>query len=350
MSDQAGRRTGTSVFRHIAGGVGGLLLLTGMAAAQTIADAEPPEALVKAAQAEGNITVYSTADENQSKTLLAAFEKRYGIKGTYLRFPTVALMQRFSTEYDGKSVRADILSVSSPVPYETKPDRFAKIDPSIIPNMRKWAERWVRPNYVTWTTDVVALVYNTDEVSKADVPKTWTDTADPKWKGKILLTDPQVADNYLGWLDAVERANGMEFLRKLAAQNYTVTQSGASGVQMVAAGAHALNMPTFAAFSSQLIAKKAPVAIQYLTGPMVASPRDIAVVAAAPNPNAARLYLNWLMSEEGIKLTCSISPTSVVSDPEGKLGCVPARNAEPMRFDVSDERKRAMAQALGVAR
>ena len=350
MSEQAQRRTGMSILHRLAGGVSGVLLLTGVAAAQTVADAEPAAALVKAAQAEGNLTLYSSSDENQSRTLLAAFEKRYGIKGTFLRFPTVALMQRFSTEYDGKSVRADLLSVSSPIPYESKPDWFAKVDASVVPNMRKWPERWVRPNYVTWTTDVVALVYNTDEVSKADVPKTWTDTTDPKWKGKILLTDPQVADNYLGWLDAVERANGMDFLRKLAAQNYTVTQSGASGVQMVAAGAHAFNMPTFSAFSSQLIAKKAPIAIQYLTGPMVASPRDIAVVAAAPNPNAARLYLNWLMSEEGIKLTCSISPTSVVADPEGKLGCVPARNAEPMRFDVSDERKREMAVALGVAR
>src|SRR5690606_15000941 len=114
---------------------------------------------------------------------------------------------------------------------------------------------------------------------------------------KFLLTDPQVADNYMGWLDTVEKANGVEYLRKLAQQDYKITQSGASGAQMVAAGAHIFNAPTFTAFSIPLIAKKAPIAIQYLTEPTVVSPRSIAMVANSPHPNAARLYLNWLLSE-----------------------------------------------------
>ena len=47
--------------------------------------------------------------------------------------------------------------------------------------------------------------------------KTSSEVADPKWKGKILLTDPRVADNYMGWLDGMERRVRMDF-PKLAAQ------------------------------------------------------------------------------------------------------------------------------------
>jgi iron(III) transport system substrate-binding protein len=219
-----------------------------------------------------------------------------------------------------------------------------------VPNVAKWPAQWVKKNHFTWTTEIVSLAYNTDLVPKGTQPTKWTDLADPKWKGKFLLTDPQVADNYLGWLDAVEKVNGMDFLKKIAGQDYKVTQSGASGAQMVAAGAHLFNAPTFPSFSNVLIAKKAPIAVQYMSGPSVLSPRDYGIVKAAPHPNAARLFLNWLMSDEGTKATCAIAAYSVTSDPDGKLGCIPVRDGMAMSFNVPEERKQALARAIGVAK
>lgn len=325
-------------------------LAGGGALAQTGAHVEQPAALLAAARAEGGLMIYSSSDENQSRTLLAAFEKRYGIKGRFVRFPTGPLMQRFSTEYDAKNVQADILSVSSPLPYQRQPERFAKIDTGALPNLAHWPAGEIRGNHLVWTTEIVALSWNTEMLKPGEVPTKWSDLADPKWKGRFLLTNPTVADNYMGWLDAVERANGIDLLRQIATQDYKLTQSGASGAQMVAAGAHAFNAPTFTAFSTKLIQKGAPLKIQYMAGPKVVSPRSIAVVADAPHPNAARLFLNWLLSEEAMRLTCRISPTSIVADPDGKLGCVPARDGVAMRFDVPKERREALARALGVTK
>ncbi|MDX3905925.1 MAG: extracellular solute-binding protein [Pigmentiphaga sp.] len=350
MSRPSSTRFGGFLHAARRAALGGLMAVSLPALAQSTGDVEQPAALVKAAQAEGQLMIYSSSDENQTKTLLAAFEKRYGIKGSFIRFPTGPLMQRFSTEYDAKDVRADIVSVSSPVPYEQRPDRFADLGRSVLPNLAKWPDYRVADKHMIWTTDLVALAYNTEQLKPQEVPKTWTELADPKWKGKFLLTDPQVADNYMGWLDAIERARGVELLRKIAGQNYKITQSGASGAQMVAAGAYLFNAPTFASFSARLIEKKAPIAIQYLQDPAVVSPRSIAIVADAPHPNAARLYLNWLLSEEGLKLTCSISPTSLAMAPDDSRGCIPVRKGMEMRFDVPDERKRMLARELGVAR
>ncbi|MBL0419853.1 extracellular solute-binding protein [Ramlibacter sp. AW1] len=327
----------------------GFALLAGAAAAQALGTQELPPEVVKAAQAEGQVMIYSSEDESQQRFTLAAFEKKYGIKGSFIRFPTGPLMQRFNTEHDGGKPQADVVSVSSPIPFRMHADRFSQLTPQGVPNLAQWPKDAVQGNFLNHTMDIVALVYNTEQLKPAEVPRTWSDLADPKWKGKFLLTDPQVADNYMGWLDAVERAHGMDLLRKIATQQYKVTPSGASGVQQVAAGAYVFNAPTFTAFSKQLIEKKAPIAIQYLSNPTVISPRSMAIAAKAPHPNAARLFVNWMLSEEGVRTYCSHARTSVIGDPAGSRGCVAFRDGENMRFDVPEERRRAMAKALGVA-
>ncbi|NML43580.1 extracellular solute-binding protein [Ramlibacter sp. G-1-2-2] len=324
------------------------LACAGTAGAQALGTQEPAD-LVKAAQAEGSIMLYSSEDESTQKATLAAFEKKYGIKGSFIRFPTGPLMQRFNTEHDAGKVQADVVSVSSTVPFDKQADRFLALTPQVIPNLGGWPKAQVKANFLNHTMDIVALVYNTELLKPDEVPKTWADLANPKWKGKFLLTDPQVADNYMGWLDAVERSQGTELLKKIATQNYKVTQSGASGVQQVAAGAYLFNAPTFTAFSRPLIAKHAPIAIQYLANPSVISARSIGIAAKAPHPNAARLLVNWLVSEEGVRTYCTYIKTSVFGDPKGAQGCVPFRDGELMRFDVPEERRRAMAKALGVA-
>jgi iron(III) transport system substrate-binding protein len=324
-------------------------LLAPCVIAQTLGSRELSAELVKAAQAEGQIMLYSSEDESTQRATLAAFEKKYGIKGTFIRFPTGPLMQRFNTEHDAGKVQADVVSVSSPVPFETRSERFLQLTPQALPNLAQWPKDQVKTTFLNHTMDIVALVYNTELVKPEEVPKTWSDLGNPKWKGKFLLTDPQVADNYMGWLDAVERSQGSDLLRKIATQNYKVTQSGASGVQMVAAGAYMFNAPTFTAFSRALIEKKAPIAIQYLTNPTVISARSIGIAAKAPHPNAARLLVNWLLSEEGVRTYCGYLKTSVFGDPTGSRGCLAFREGELMRFDVPEDRRRAMAKAIGVA-
>ena len=338
------------VLNTIALSVACSLSLTLVARGQGIGNVEVADDLIKAAKAEGGLMIYSSADEGQSKTLLAAFEKKYGIPGNFVRFPTGPLMQRFSTEADGKNIQADLLSVSSPIPYDSKPELYVDLSTVNLPNLKKWPAKWVQKNYFTWTTDVVSLAYNTEQIKPGTQPTKWIEIADPKWKGQFILTDPQVADNYLGWLDAVERVVGIDFLKKLATQDYKVTQSGASGAQMVAAGAHQFNAPTFPAFANQLIAKSAPIAIQYMTEPTVVSPRNYALVQGGPHPKAAQLFLNWLLSDEGTRVTCGIGPTNVVADSEGKLGCISVKDGMAMSFDVSEERMKTLAKAIGVAK
>ena len=187
-----------------------------------------------------------------------------------------------------------------------------------------------------------------DEVKGADIPRKWTDVLAPKWKGRIVLSDPRAADNYMGWLDAIERAHGGDYLKKLAALDFKLTPSGASGVQLVAAGAMAMNFPTISTFVAPLVEKKAPIAVIYPEGPSLASGREVGIVINAPHPNAARLFVNWTLSDEGVRAYCGFAEIPVVGDPQGKLGCVPSHNVEQVDFEVKEDRAHTLTRALGL--
>ena len=325
-------------------------LLGGIAVvkAQTLADLDPPQALIDAAKKEGVVMLYTSMNDVNSKQLLTAFEKRYGVKGETFRAPTAPLVQRFATEFDGSGTQADIFSVASPLPFKKNPEWFAPLDRSFAPNLANWPASGVHERHYTWTNEILALAYNTEHIKPEDAPKTWAQIIDPKWKGRIVLSDPRAADNYMGWLDAIEASFGIEFLRKLGTQDFKLTPSGASGVQLVAAGSSLMNFPTIATFATPLIDKKAPIAVLYPSEPQLASARDIAVVAKAPHPNAARLFLNWTLSLEATKLYCSVNAVAVVGDPDGKAGCIPLKGAKEVNFEVSEERARMLARELGL--
>ena len=316
--------------------------------AQSLKNAEPPEALVKAAKTEGTVSIYSSMNEPAVKALLDAFAKRYGFGGTGFRAPTAPLVQRFALEFEGRNVAADVFSVASTAPYNAHPEWFATLDAQTLPNLSAWPQKGIHGNRFTWDNQILSLAYNTDEVKGADIPRKWTDVLAPKWKGRIVLSDPRAADNYMGWLDAIERAHGGDYLKKLAALDFKLTPSGASGVQLVAAGAMAMNFPTISTFVAPLVEKKAPIAVIYPEGPSLASGREVGIVINAPHPNAARLFVNWTLSDEGVRAYCGFAEIPVVGDPQGKLGCVPSHNVEQVDFEVKEDRAHTLTRALGL--
>jgi iron(III) transport system substrate-binding protein len=310
---------------------------------------EPPAALVKAAQAEGEMMFYGAIEEGQIKLLASAFEKKYGIKSSHLRLVSGQLVQRFVTENDGNGNQADVFLDSSPVAFRMHSNLFMPITAEKAPNVGTWPAKWrIGDRGITIQTSPMVVQYNTDLVKPNDVPKTWKQLADPKWKGKVLLTDSRTSETYLGWLNAMEKNLGPDYVKQIAALNFTLTPSGASGAQMVAAGAQALNFPAYASFSIALKEKKAPIESQIVGEPQVVSQSSVGVAAKARHPNAAWLFLNFLLSEEGIKLACANYPVSTPGDFAGKLGCIPLNDPQLVEYGISEERKQALLQLLGL--
>ncbi|MCD6074164.1 MAG: hypothetical protein K0Q70_1047, partial [Rhodospirillales bacterium] len=103
---------------------------------------EPSAELVKAAQKEGALMFYASITEDQVKLLSASFEKKYGIKSTYLRLVSGQLVQRFVTENDGKSNEADVFLDSSPVAFQMHANLFAPISGEKAPATKTWPKKF----------------------------------------------------------------------------------------------------------------------------------------------------------------------------------------------------------------
>src|SRR5690606_19021186 len=143
--EESGMRIGNTAQRLALG-----VLAPLFAASPSWSQGESLDELIAAAKAEGQLVVYSSQAENQTEAILKAFGEQYGITATFLRLTTTPLVQRFATELQSGAPEADVLSISSPTPYDENPDWFLEISEENIPAVAGWPARWVEERHLIW--------------------------------------------------------------------------------------------------------------------------------------------------------------------------------------------------------
>ena len=280
--------------RAIAVGLGGLLSSTAKAGT---AD------LVSAARTEGSVTWYSIQVVDQLvRPIAAAFSKKYGVKVNFVRANPADVALRVLNESRAGRVEADVVDGTQACAGLKAQGVLAHWLPqaaSIVPTEFVDPDGyWVASNYY-----VLAAAFNTDLIVKGSEPKSWDALLDPRWKGKMVWNTNPTTSAAAGVVGLMLRsrgeAAGMEFLRKLAAQNVTgVKVSARQVLDEVIAGEYAIGLqvyPNAIAFSA---AKGAPVA-RILLQPALGAMVGVATTKGAPHPNAAKLLVEFLLSEEG---------------------------------------------------
>src|SRR5439155_10084312 len=138
--------------------------------------------------------------------------------------------------------------------------------------------------------------YNTNLVKKADLPKSYDDLLDPKWKGRIAI-EADDSDWFAGLVGQLGQERGTKLFRDIAATNgFSVRKGHTLLANLVAAGEVPLALTVFNYTAEQLKRKGAPVDWLPLP-PVVSMPNSIAVANAAPHPHAAVLFLDFMLSE-----------------------------------------------------
>ncbi len=151
---------------------------------------------------------------------------------------------------------------------------------------------------------VAGLSYNKDLVKAADVPKTVDDLLDPKWHGrKITYTMQFTVSGINGFYGALEKERGAEkareFITKLHKQGavaQNITPGGTA--DQLASGQFPLCLGCNSNQMEMLKVKGAPVEMTEVQ-PLVSFYSAMGITKASANPNAARLFVEWCMSEEG---------------------------------------------------
>jgi len=157
---------------------------------------------------------------------------------------------------------------------------------------------------------------HTKLVPPANIPKSFWDLTDPRWKG-LLIMDENESKWMAGMMSYYGEAKVMELLRKLAEQNiqfrtgHTLTQT------LVAAGERPIAAVAFANGVDRL--KKDGAPIDWVAAdPIIALTFGLALVKDAPHPNAARLFIDFMLSREGQEILASVgyyAPRSDVLSP-----------------------------------
>ena len=242
---------------------------------------------------------YSVWDVEPIVAILQAFSKKYpGIKTTYWQARNPEIVTRTITEFRANRASVDaILSDNAPpvlraagaiMPYET---------------VQKEALLMHDPTMPVVSLQVQALTYNTKRMKAEDLPKSWEDVANPKYKGMVALDDPMRAGPLSTQLAALrdlwkDEARWTAFVKGLKALNVPVHRSTSAMFRLVIAGEYAIAMP--ALLHDVMNEKEKGTPVEYIkTATPVVFPRYAAVYAKAPHPNTAKLLTEWLISAEG---------------------------------------------------
>jgi ABC-type Fe3+ transport system substrate-binding protein len=270
------------------------------------------------AKQEGNLIVYSVWDVEHLRVITDAFMKRYpGIKATYWQGRNPEIVTRVLTEFQGGQASFDVvLSDNAPpviraaggiMPYETVQKDVLYLHDPTLP---------------TVSLQIQALAYNTRKMKPADLPKSWEEVANPKYKGMIALDDPMRAGPLSSMLSGLKTqwnddARFNNFLKGLKALNVPVHKSTSAMFRLVISGEYNICMPALLHDVMEETHKGTPIGYVKTVAPVV-FPRQAGIYAKSPNPNAAKLFAEWLISDEGQKTIDSIGRETSRNDFKSK--------------------------------
>ena len=253
------------------------------------------------AKKEGKVVWYSSLTSTISQLVCNLFNsKRLGIECDLHRSGSSKIFNRYKREARGKLFRADVFHSSNIGQFITMHDKLK----FIAPYKAEGADRFA-PAFKTddgrWTvlrSSVMVPVYNTKLVKAEQAPKSYLDLLKPEWKNKLVVADP----NYGGFatITMISLVNlyGLEFYEKLVANNPRRWGSASGTLTLVERGEVYMTTGSTAYSTYNHIKRGEPIqmAIPKEGVPFVRSP--VSVLSKAPHPNAARVFVDFLLSLE----------------------------------------------------
>jgi iron(III) transport system substrate-binding protein len=265
----------------------------------TAAVAQEDWAAVEAAAKEEGTLVFYNAQQGWTQPIAAAegFEAKYGIRVDMLHgLRGAEMMERIRVETSNNQDSGDIvmMGVTGIVPMA---QQGSLQDHGGVPNIANLAlEPWT-PEDVPVYSVTYGIAVNTDMVSEEDMPKSWLDLADPKWKGKILSDEMTVPSGGQSWFAVTLEAFGEDYHRAMAEQDLQYSRATAERALRVARGEFAFAIPFNLAELESLEGLPVTGIIPEEGSPY--TPISVAMIKGARHPNAAKLFINYLLSEEG---------------------------------------------------
>jgi iron(III) transport system substrate-binding protein len=272
-----------------------------MLAATAPALAQDPSLLARA-RSEGRVAFY--ANITAIEPIMKAFGADLGVKGEYTRIASPKFVATTITEFDAGKLSADVVQAPVPVMDLLK-------ERGILANYRSPAAaaypEWTRKDdrMQIFGIEYVGLIYNKELVKPGEAPRRYQDLADPKWRNRIVMANPANHPSTISWLIGLKEtvfkseAEWLKFVQGRAANQPMFVASFGPTPAPIASGEKAIgiSMPKYI-----VTMKPAPLEWARLEQPLLGTPRAIAITSKAPHPAAARVFVDYWLSNKSMEM------------------------------------------------
>lgn len=252
-----------------------------------------------AAAAEGRLVVYTSQPNADAQQTVDAFSAAYpGVEVEWVRDGTTEIMARLATEFEAGSPQPDILLIADTVTMEGLKQEgrllaYPQADTSA------YADGLMDPEGYYFSTKLITtgIVYNT---AAPFVPESWLDLVRPEASGQVRIPSPLTSGAALIHLETLvtNLDMGWGYYEALAAQD-TIASGGNGGTFNAVAGGEQLFGMVVDFLAIREKANGAPVEFVFPVEGVSAVTEPVAILATAQNPDAARAFVDFLLSPAG---------------------------------------------------
>ena len=271
-------------------------------------EASPDPKVIEEAKKEGQVIWWNTIAQDQCQILIDEFMKKYPfIKASYWRSGAVGVHNKVMLEARTGRYSWDVVSQTSAefvlemkqrnliIPYHS-PERGMFSD-DLKDREGYWTSTYALPT---------VLGYNTKQVGKEEVPRTYNELLNPKWKGGKISIDNEGYELLVGLVQEWGYNQAVEYLKKMSGQDPVPGRGHTQRTQLLAVG----EFPLAVAYTHTVEWAKfqgSPVDWVNLE-PVVIKVDGVMLGSKAPHPNAGRLFIDFMLSQRGAGVAPEISP------------------------------------------
>jgi iron(III) transport system substrate-binding protein len=317
----------------------------------TYAGPDRTQKLIDGAKKEGTLMLYSSLSPEEIKALSDGFQKKYGIPVQSWRGDSESIVRRAVTEARAGRHDVDVAETSGTEMESIKRENLLRtvqlpVFKDLLPQAIMKHRQWIATRLI-----VYSAAYNTNAINKADLPKTYADLLDPKWKGKLAVEADDAA-----WLMTLAGVMGEEKTIKLfhdivARNDISVRKGHTLLAQLVVSGEVPLALTAYLNRIDQYQDRGAPTAPLFLP-PAIALPTGAGVFRAAPHPYAAVLFMDYILGDGQTVLAKlkSVTTNRTVKIREGKEALPNLTFVDVAKLLDENEKWRALYQRLFVTK
>jgi iron(III) transport system substrate-binding protein len=292
--------------------------------------------LVSRAKKEGTLTFYTSLSSSESMPIVSLFEKRYGIKVVVWRTLSDQIAHRIIEEGRAHRYSVDVMETYGSEIEKVGKEKllsefyspyFEDLPKDAFPSSHLWVAN--RVNYFV-------VAYNTNKIRRDELPENYEGFLDPKWKGKLAIEASDVE-----WMATIIETmgyeKGLKFFKDLAAMQPQMRVGHILMAQMVGAGDIPVALTIYNGEVESL--KRKGVPIEWMpVNPVVGRTAGVGIAKNAPHPNAALLFVDFLLSPEIQQMYADMGRAPVSTKVQSTLNNFPHVMSDTQKLLDEDEK------------